>query len=258
MQKMNRFKNVFEWLLCAQDRLCGIFDRFLPGFMKRWGYRDFVLEILPGSLEPGLLLVDVGGGKRPVVDARTKERLNLQVIGLDISGEELQRAPQGCYDRAVVADICGDTPDLTADMVVALAVLEHVPDSGRALANIARMLKPGGKALIFVPGRNSIFARLNLLIPEKIKRALLKIFFRRSADQQGFKSYYDRCTPEQIRNMAQASGLEVEEELCYFQSAYFSIFLPLHVLYRTFTLFQYRLIGNEAAETFTLILRRRA
>ncbi len=256
MQKMKRFKLMFEWFLYSQDRLCRIFDQFLPGFMKRWGYRDFVLEVSPGALKPGLSIIDVGGGKRPVIDAKTKRRLSLKVIGLDIASEELAKAPEGCYDQVIVANICENVPSLAVDLVVALAVLEHVPDVERALANIARMLKPGGRALIFVPGRNSLYARLNLLIPEKVKRALLKIFFRRSAEQQGFRSYYDRCTPERFKRMAAANGLEVEEELLYFQSAYFSIFLPLHALYRLLTLLQFLVIGNEAAETFTLILRR--
>lgn len=242
--------------LYGQYRLCKIFDRLLPLTMRRWGYREFILQVLPAALEPGITLVDVGGGKRPVISEELKRRYGLKLIGIDVSVEELQLAPKDIYSRIIVADICNFTPDFEADLVVALAVLEHVVDVEAAMKNIAAMLKPGGRALVFVPCRNSIYARLNLLLPETVKKTLLRLFFRRSASQQGFKSYYHRCSPAELKEIALKHGLAVEEELHYFQSAYFSVFLPLHALYRILTLILIRLIGNQAAETFTLSLRR--
>lgn len=256
MPKVRVINQMFELFLYGQYRLCKIFDRLLPLNMRRWGYREFLLRVLPASLEPGLTLVDVGGGKRPVISEELKHRYKLKLIGIDVSAEELQHAPKDIYDQILVADICKSTPDFEADLVVALAVLEHVVDVEAALKNIAAMLKPGGRALIFVPCRNSIYARLNLLLPENVKKTLLHLFFRRSASQQGFKSYYNRCSPAELKEMAVKHGLEVEEELHYFQSAYFSVFLPLHVLYRVLTLLLIKLFGNQSAETFTLILRR--
>ncbi len=201
-------------------------------------------------------VLDAGGGKRPVITLLQKQNLQLEIIGLDISATELEAAPAGLYDSTFTADLVTARKLVEADLVVCLAVLEHVPDTGSALKAIASMLKPGGQALIFVPCRNSLFARLNLLLPERLKRCLLRLFFRRSSEQQGFKSYYDRCTPSAMKALVLESGLQVEEELYYFQSAYFSVFLPLHAFYRLFTLLLRRCFGNEAAETFTLVLRK--
>jgi SAM-dependent methyltransferase len=45
--------------------------------------------------------------------------------------------------------------DATYDLIACNHVLEHVPDDQRALAELARVLKPGGLAVITVPGEFS-------------------------------------------------------------------------------------------------------
>jgi 2-polyprenyl-6-hydroxyphenyl methylase/3-demethylubiquinone-9 3-methyltransferase len=250
-------KSLLRWFLDCQYELSLLFDRLLPLKMRVWGYRDFVLKVIPGQLEPGSTVIDIGGGKRPIITAEQKAELGLKIIGLDISAEELENAPTGIYDQTIVADICQpDSPSLKADMVICLAVLEHVENTAAALRAIASFLEPGGKALLFMPGKNSLYARLNLLLPEALKKKILSLLFPGSEKKQGFKSYYDRCTPQMIKAMSEQEELEVVEELLYFQSDYFRFFLPAHVLYRLLTLFLVKVMGDEAAETFTLILRR--
>lgn len=53
-------------------------------------------------------------------------------------------------ERIDVTDI--DLPDESMDVVVCNHVLEHVPDDRRAMAEIRRVLKPDGWALLLVPG----------------------------------------------------------------------------------------------------------
>jgi hypothetical protein len=56
--------------------------------------------------------------------------------------------------------------------------------------------------------------------------------------------------------MAQPNGLIVELRRTYFQSDYFRFCFPLHALWR-FWLFLFRsFAGDEAAETFSLVLRK--
>ena len=44
-----------------------------------------------------------------------------------------------------------DLPDNWADLIVCSHVLEHVPDDRAAMAELHRVLKPGGRALVMCP-----------------------------------------------------------------------------------------------------------
>jgi 2-polyprenyl-6-hydroxyphenyl methylase/3-demethylubiquinone-9 3-methyltransferase len=110
---------------------------------------------------------------------------------------------------------------------------------------------------IFVPSRNAVFARLNLLLPEPIKRFILfRIFPHKASGHEGFKAYYDRCTPRDFKAMAFRHGFKVDLERFYFTSSYFSFFTPLYVLWRLWLLMFHRIAGDQAAETFVMVLRK--
>ncbi len=58
----------------------------------------------------------------------------------------------GARSADVVSDLADlPLPDGDLDLVVCTEVLEHVPDPARALAELARVLRPGGRVLITVP-----------------------------------------------------------------------------------------------------------
>jgi SAM-dependent methyltransferase len=44
-----------------------------------------------------------------------------------------------------------DAPDASWDVILCSHVLEHIPDDRRAMSELARVLKPGGRALVLVP-----------------------------------------------------------------------------------------------------------
>jgi 2-polyprenyl-6-hydroxyphenyl methylase/3-demethylubiquinone-9 3-methyltransferase len=205
---------------------------------------------IPGGRQPGFY--DVGGGKQPYINRETKERLGLKVVGLDIDADELARAPQGLYDEVVCADITRFSGPGTADLLVCQALLEHVSDVGAAFTSIASILRPGGRAVIFVPSRNAVFARLNLLLPEKVKRWVLFQVYPQSRVGGGFRSYYDRCTPMDFRELIKTNGLQEIEFRPYYESAYFSFCLPAHIVWRLWTQLFRLMKGDQAAETFCL------
>jgi SAM-dependent methyltransferase len=61
-------------------------------------------------------------------------------------------APQAATATAVRADLRAlPFPDATFDRVIAAEVLEHIPDDRTAIAELARVLKPGGRAAVTVP-----------------------------------------------------------------------------------------------------------
>lgn len=231
------------------------FDRqFLPPSFLKDGNRDFITEIVPSYLRQEMKIYDVGGGKQPFVDTEKKAALGLYVVGVDISQSELDRAPVGAYDEAVCADIANVQGHADGDLVICQAVLEHVRDTEGAMRSIASMLKPGGKALIFVPSKNAVFARLNVLLPENIKRKILYGIYPNARAAQGFPSFYHRCTPDDFIAMAKHNGMAEVESRYYYISSYFSFLFPIYLVWRLWVVLFKSTAGHQAAETFSMVL----
>lgn len=75
-----------------------------------------------------------------------------KVTGVDVS----PRAIAFCNERGFTDVSLGSAtdipfPDGTFDLVLALDVIEHIEDDRKALAEINRVLKPGGTVFVFVP-----------------------------------------------------------------------------------------------------------
>lgn len=221
------------------------------------GNLDFLTRIAPSFLRKDIVVYDIGGGKNPYISVLKKEELSIQVVGLDISGDELLRAPAGAYDKTVCADITSYIGSGDADVVLCQALLEHVPDVSKAIQSISSIVKKGGDVVIFVPSRNAVFARLNLILPQRIKEALLYYIFPSAKHNQGFPSFYDKCTLKQFRKMAEQHNFDVVEEHCYFVSSYFSFFFPLYLFWRVWIFIFYFFSGDNAAETFSVVLRKK-
>ena len=245
-------------ILDSQIRWSYAVERRLPPELTTDGYSDFAKRIVPAYLRPGQVVYDVGGGKRPYVTRAQKDSLGLTVVGVDISQSELDQAPAGIYDRTICCDVSRLRGSEDADLLICLAVLEHVRDVAAAFESIASCLKPGGRALIFVPSRNAPFARLGLIVPEGLKRRVLYYVFPQSRGHQGFPSYYNRCTPGDFASLAAKSGLRVEEERLYFVSTYFHALFPAYLLWRLSKQLIYLVSRRAAAETFAMVLSKQS
>jgi 2-polyprenyl-6-hydroxyphenyl methylase/3-demethylubiquinone-9 3-methyltransferase len=190
------------------------------------------------------------------VDLETKRRLGLTVAGVDIDEEQFAKAPRGLYDRTIVADITTYQEQSSADLVVCKSTLEHIRDTEAALARMAQLLNPGGTLLVFVPSRNALYARLNVLLPQRLKQRLLSVFMQKQADHLGFPAFYDHCTPHDFRRFAARCGLQIKELRPYYVTSYFSGVFPVYLLWRVWILAYRAMAREQAAETFVLIARK--
>lgn len=115
------------------------------------------------GLGAGDRMLDLGcGGGRHAFEAH---RRGASVVALDRSAEETAtvagllaamrdeaEAPADALGTAVVGDgLRLPFPDDAFDRVVAAEVLEHVPDDRRAMAELARVVRPGGTLAVTVP-----------------------------------------------------------------------------------------------------------
>lgn len=114
--------------------------------------RARVLDLL--APRPGEHLLDVGVG--PALLAHDLARLvgeTGRVVGLDASPDMLKAAARRLEPLPQAECVLGDAealsfPDGAFDAAVSTQVYEYVPDMPRALAELHRVLKPGGRALI--------------------------------------------------------------------------------------------------------------
>lgn len=111
----------------------------------RYLHDDRTRAHVAAACQPDHTVLDVGDGMRGVALPGTVESLDLNDI--DAAGENLTRPD-------ILGDVCQPFPDwmhARYDVVIALAILEHVYDAPAAVANFRTALKPGGRLFLYVP-----------------------------------------------------------------------------------------------------------
>lgn len=126
-----------------------------------------VLDLLAPEDFSGKRILDLGAGAG-YLSWKLSERLEARgldpaaiITPCDLYPEEFRFAPLRC----VRSDFNGRLPfdDATFDCVVCMEVIEHIADQPHLLAEAARVLKPGGRAIVTTPNVLNINARLRYL-----------------------------------------------------------------------------------------------
>ena len=183
------------------------------------------------ELTPGSTVLDLGGGRRCVYAGALAADHELRLVAVDISAEEL--AANQDVSETRVANVAADLPfpDQSVDLILSRALLEHIDGVPNAVQNMARVLKPGGRALHFLPSRYSLFAMAARLLPFERLLSLLHAVNRDSRGQVEFDVFYDHCHPEAIEGLFMQAGFrDVSVEVCWAQPGYFEPVPPLFLL----------------------------
>jgi 2-polyprenyl-6-hydroxyphenyl methylase/3-demethylubiquinone-9 3-methyltransferase len=252
-------QSVFRKFLRWNRRASCWFDRvMMPTYFQVHGQTAFQNEVAaPYVIKKDLVIYDVGGGSRPYITLNHKNKYDQTLVGLDIDAAELDAAPQGLYDEKIAVDLTQYQGKANADVIICQAALEHVHDNAKSFAAMTSILKPGGYLCIFTPSRHAIFARLNMMLPQELKKKILfKLFPHKAKGHDGFKAYYDQCTPDDFQKLAAQNGFEVVEIRAFYKSTYFEICFPIYVIWRLWQLLFKAIAGDNAAETFTMVLKK--
>jgi SAM-dependent methyltransferase len=113
-------------------------------------YVSLMLRLEP--CPPGAHVVEIGGRN---INGSVRELFTQLPEGHYLSTDIL---PGEGVD--VVADGATLTVETPADIVLCCEVLEHAPDAGAIVANMARIARPGGRLIITAAGADSWWARL--------------------------------------------------------------------------------------------------
>ncbi len=113
-------------------------------------YEEQILPMAAEHLQGAQCVLDVGCGEGQV--ARLAARMGAQVVGIDpTAAQVVEASARGGgpnYARAGAASL--PFADGAFDTVVACLVFEHIRDVDDAIAEVARVLAPGGHFLFFL------------------------------------------------------------------------------------------------------------
>jgi SAM-dependent methyltransferase len=165
----------------------------LPARYATGWYEQFEARVRP-SLELGTRVLDVGSGRTPAL-APERRPDGCFYAGLELSAEELGRAPRGSYDETIAADASVPLPQLCGrfDLLLSWQVLEHVAPLDVALTNLRSYLRPGGRMVALLSGGLSAFGLINRAISPRLGVWALERLIGRDPDTV-FPACYDCCT----------------------------------------------------------------
>lgn len=113
-------------------------------------YTEQILPLIAQHLPTAGRMIDVGCGEGQV--ARVAAELGLDVLGVDPALSQVlvarERAGGPTYVQGSATDLAVE--DASADVVVACLVFEHIADVDTALAEVSRVLRPGGRFLFLL------------------------------------------------------------------------------------------------------------
>jgi len=140
--------------------------------------------LIPFDELRGKDVLEVGCGSG--VHARLLARAGARLTAVDLTSTAVAMTRRrldldGLSGTVVEADAEAlPFPDASFDFVWSWGVLHHSADTGRALAEVARVLRPGGRLALMVYHRNSITFWVNYVL---IRGVLLGGLVRESADE---------------------------------------------------------------------------
>jgi len=143
---------------------------------------------------PGLEILEVGSGGGHVLRMFRRSKLT----ACDVSGVLLENARRKLagYDVRFVKGELADAgfADASFDRVICTEVLEHVEDPEAVLADLARVLRPTGRAVITLPNDPLILRAKALL-----RRTPVGWLWRNRIEWGGDKYHLHRWTPAEMQ-----------------------------------------------------------
>lgn len=136
---------------------------FYESFAREWDSRASMPElekrlrlVFGGLLEEsdvrGKDVLDAGAGTGWF--SRGLARWGGRVTSLDVGPELMAEVRKKCESRLVVGSVLElPFPDASFDAVLCTEVIEHTTDPRRAVAELCRVLRPGGALALTVPNR---------------------------------------------------------------------------------------------------------
>ena len=173
----------------------------LEAMAEAINYNTFLLGLITPFVSSSDRILDFGAG----IGTFAKEFLNKANSIVCVEPDEVQQALIKNLGLEVVGDV-SKLPSDSIDFVYSLNVFEHIENDSDAMNEVKRILKSGGKALIYVPAMQVLFSSMDRKV-----------------------GHFRRYSKRDLASLADSSGLRIKS-LVYVDSIGFFATL----LYKTF------------------------
>ncbi len=166
------------------------FLKWIP-FMQKGAQHPFLTRYVDMHGLKGKKLLDIACGTGVLTEQFVRMGADVTAVDLTPKAVELTKKRLELYDlKANVVE--GDAqklpfPDHTFDYVCAWGCLMHMPETEKAISEIYRVLKPGGKGIAMMYHRNSVHLRYCI----QLGRGILRGKYLKYDDQSLINRYTD-------------------------------------------------------------------
>jgi len=178
------------------------FERFLDLHSGGKLTREY-LAFLETELTPASTVLDAACGHRGIfsTSALNRPERRRRLVGMDLVTVENSH-----LDEKHVGDLAKlPFEDLAFDVVVCEWAAEHIEAPERVIAEMVRVLKPGGSLVFITPNRRNPLVLAGWLLPDAMKNLLLKRLLGED-DADLFPLYMRFNVREDMRAHARAAG----------------------------------------------------
>lgn len=161
------------------DKSYGSKDYFIEIEEDRYKYQHHILDILNKIDWRGKKVLEIGTGVGTDARVIIARGADYTGINIDKGSVELTQAALAAFSLTGKVDKCDATSmpygDATFDIVYSFGALPCIPDLGKAIGEIYRVLKPGGHVVALLYNRSSINYHVEIMFLRKTFRHVLRI-----------------------------------------------------------------------------------
>ncbi len=143
-------------------------------------YNRFLVSLVTDNLSPDGPCLDFGAGIGTFAEAVKDEGYEVEALDTEPLHQQAIRA-RGIRSVASLQDV----PDDYYSGLYSLNVLEHIEEDEEILRELHRVLKPGGKAVIYVPAMSWLFTSMDVKVGH-VRRYHLRELIRKTG-MAGFR-----------------------------------------------------------------------
>lgn len=185
---------------------------------------------IEAHLCPEDVLLEAGCGRRAEVLRKFQGKAR-RLIGVDPVAFEPD--PELAELELVQGDIANTgLPTASVDIAISRALMEHLSDPRSAMAEIHRVLKPGGHYISLLPNLGDYGSVVAKMVPNRFHPRIVKLVEGRDI-QDTFPAYFRCNTKGSLQKWCESTGLELEECLYLGQYPAYFTFNPVLFYFAT-------------------------